>query len=103
MHYTYFGDANTDAALGAPITELAVADVKADVEIARFEAAGLDLLTKLISQLPNEVVPGGRGSVVGEPRKFVICLGWQSLEVRPFGVERERELNGVSCSGSIAR
>ncbi|KIP06412.1 hypothetical protein PHLGIDRAFT_515350 [Phlebiopsis gigantea 11061_1 CR5-6] len=96
VYYTHFGDANTDAALGAPITELAVADVKADVELARFTAAGNDLLTKLISKLPNEVVPGGRGSVVGEPRKFVVCLGWQSLESIPELVEAVTTLRGLA-------
>ncbi|KIP08444.1 hypothetical protein PHLGIDRAFT_377505 [Phlebiopsis gigantea 11061_1 CR5-6] len=91
-HYTQFGDVNTDAALGAPITELMPVDVKADVELARYEAIATDLHAKLIAKVPDEVVPGGRGSVVGETRKFMICNGWQSLERSYSAIQSKPEL-----------
>ncbi|KIP08445.1 hypothetical protein PHLGIDRAFT_377561 [Phlebiopsis gigantea 11061_1 CR5-6] len=77
---THFGSVNVAAALGAPVTEIAVVNVKEDVTLTRFHEATNDLIAKMALNLPNEVVPGGHGSVENEPRKFVICMGWQSVE-----------------------
>lgn len=83
VHYTHFGNADAVPALGAPITEFAIANVKEGVDVARVDEATNDLVAKIIAAIPEEATPGGRGTIVGEPRKFVICLGWHSVEVSP--------------------
>ena len=70
-----------DAALNAPITELAVWILKDTADRDKFEEIGDELLQKLKIHVPDEVSFGGRGDVEGNLRQFLVILGWQSLEV----------------------
>lgn len=70
-------------ALDAPLTEFVVWDLKEGAEPATVTA----LLTKLmavVNAIPREegMHKAGWGSVIGDERKYVIMIGWDSMEVQ---------------------
>ncbi|GJE88292.1 hypothetical protein PsYK624_043750 [Phanerochaete sordida] len=80
-HVRFSGD--FARALAAPVTELAVWTRKADADKAAFDAA-LGALVALLegaaAKTDTDVCIAGAGAVVEDERKFVVGLGWPSLE-----------------------
>ncbi|GJE88293.1 hypothetical protein PsYK624_043760 [Phanerochaete sordida] len=79
MHHAIFSGDFTKA-LGAPATEFAIWTLKEGVDRAEFQA-GLAELTQLIERdAAGEVFEGGWGAILEDERKFIVGLGWHSME-----------------------
>ncbi|EKM51873.1 uncharacterized protein PHACADRAFT_150667 [Phanerochaete carnosa HHB-10118-sp] len=79
LYHVHF-NAEVDKALNAPTTELALMTVKDSVETSQYLETAKTIVPQIYSTLPNEVFEGGWGPTVENDRKFMICLGWHSVE-----------------------
>ena len=81
MYHVQF-DAEVEKALNAPVTELGLWDLKESTDRTQFSESGKTVVPRIYEKLSSEVFEGGWGHVVESDRKFMICLGWYSVEVR---------------------
>jgi len=79
MFHAGFDLNGPDAALNAPITEIAVWTLKEGTDKKKFSETLNSLITRAASK-EGKVYPGGWGPVVEDEKKFAILLGWNSLE-----------------------
>lgn len=84
MHHARF-NGSVDAALNAPITEVALFKLKPGADREQYNTQGAAIAQKIYAGLPGAIVPGSWGSVVEDERKFQVCNGWPSMEVRCVG------------------
>lgn len=80
MKHVHFPEP-VEQSLNAPVTELAVVDVKETTDMDSFEEQGTALTQQIKESVPEEIFPGSRGTVDENPRQFIVCLGWHSVEV----------------------
>lgn len=81
-----------DTALAAPFTELAMFTLKPEAVRDGMPQKLDTLLQQMYEQVPEDVHAGGWGSIVEDERKFLVCLGWQDLEVRREGLHGAHRL-----------
>ncbi|EKM51902.1 uncharacterized protein PHACADRAFT_187291 [Phanerochaete carnosa HHB-10118-sp] len=79
-YHVHFNN-DTDKALSAPVTEFALTTAEDSTEVAgHLETADISF-PLLYKTLPDEIFESGWGPTVESDRKFMICLGWHSLEL----------------------
>lgn len=78
-------------ALDAPLTEVVLWYLKPHATQAKVEEL-LTTLMGIVNKIPREegMHRAGWGSVLGDPRQYVVMIGWDSMEVRVMwrGVDR---------------
>lgn len=84
MYHVPFS-APIDTALAAPFTELAMFTLKPEAARDGIPQKLDTLLKQMYEQVPEDVRAGGWGGIIEDERKFLVCLGWQDLEVCLIG------------------
>lgn len=82
MNHVKFPD-SVEPSLEAPDTEFAIWDLHESTDADKFLDTLKELRATVYKDCPGEVFPGSAGPTVENPRKYIVCLGWHSIEVCP--------------------
>lgn len=70
-----------ESALNAPITEFAIWDLPESTDADKFYETLKELRALVYEKCSSDVFKGSGGPTVENPRKYIVCLGWHSVEV----------------------
>lgn len=80
MNHVKFPE-SVEPSLEAPVTEFAIWDLHESTDAEKFLDTLKGLRATVRKDCPGEVFPGSAGPTVENPRKYIVCLGWHSIEV----------------------
>ncbi|GJE88290.1 hypothetical protein PsYK624_043730 [Phanerochaete sordida] len=81
-------------ALSSPATEFAVWRVKDGVDVEQFKPLVQRLHGLAAERLGADVAAGSWGATLEDPRVFVVCIGWSSIEAYKTAAATQKEIMG---------